>query len=67
MAETIIPEHGHDSRQRAADVQRGMLEFGNLIDKKGPKRVRDRDAVPGLELPETDLAGVKRQGGVSVE
>src|SRR5439155_430001 len=23
MAETIIPEHGHDSRQRAADVQRG--------------------------------------------
>ena len=64
MAETIIPEHGHDSRQRAADVQRGTARAAVLGVSDG--LVTNVSLILGVSAAEASPAFVRLAGLASL-
>src|SRR5438445_3114808 len=64
MAETIIPEHGHDSRQRAADVQRGRARAAVLGVSDG--LVTNVSLILGVSAAEASPAFVRLAGLASL-
>src|SRR5438445_10165932 len=64
MAETIIPEHGHDSRQRAADVQRGTARAAVLGVSDG--LVTNVSLILGVAAAEASPAVVRLAGLASL-